>query len=165
MNGLLKKSLRLRFVGPMLLLGVAALAGTGQVALGQDSVRGTFVLPVAAHLGDTVLPAGEYKFYVQAVGSMQVTDPIQSGSGPVLVVIYGAKDGPIMKVLATSSKLDAHDPKVANLQADDAGIAFQSLYLESMGVELEFYANKSKRAMLSKGPVVAQSATPVKASN
>jgi hypothetical protein len=166
MNGLLKKSLRLRLVGTMLLLGMAALAGTGTVALGQEALQGTFILPVEARLGDTMLPAGEYKFYVEALGSTQATSSMQFGSSPVMVVVCGlAKGGPIVKVLATASKLDVHDPKTPSLQADDAGMVFHSMYLENAGVEVEFYTNKAKHAMQAKGPEVAQRVASAKASD
>ena len=88
-NRLGKKSQRMRWVGTIVLLGLAALGGTAIPALCQEMVQGKFTLPVEARLGNTVLPAGEYKFSVVPLGNIRLADSIQVVSSYVQVVVRG----------------------------------------------------------------------------
>ncbi|HZR58152.1 MAG TPA: hypothetical protein VFA74_14855 [Terriglobales bacterium] len=54
------------------LFGVLGISALTSFAHGQES-SGKFTLPYAAHCGDAVLPAGEYRFSIDLSSSTPIT--------------------------------------------------------------------------------------------
>ncbi len=168
MNRLQKKSLRMRSVGTMVLLGLAAFGGTAKPALGQDRVQGKFTLPVEARLGKTVLSEGEYKFSVVPMGNIRSVDSIQTGSSHVRVMVTGtAKGGAFANVVAMASReADTPNPKGLDIRADGSGMMIHSICLEKLGVVLKFIDNnKTKNVMHARVPELQQGGTSGKGSD
>jgi hypothetical protein len=153
MTGLRNKLLRMCSVGTMFLLMLAALGATAKPALGQDTVQGKFILTGEARLGKTMLPAGEYKFYVTPLGNTFSVESIQTVNSPVLVVIWGAaKNGPMASVLATASRpTDMSNPQTMDLQADGTGTVIYSMSLEKLGLVVQFREPKIENEMRARG--------------
>lgn len=166
-NRLGKKSQRMRWVGTMVLLGLAALGGTAIPALGQEMVLGKFTLPVEARLGKTVLPAGEYKFSVVTLGNIRLVSSIQAASSHVQVVVQSmAKGGPFASVVAMASRdADTPNPTALDIRADGDGMLIHSMCLEKLGLVLVFNGNKSKNVMRARGPEPQLGGTSVKGSD
>jgi hypothetical protein len=167
MSMLEKKSLRMRFGGKMVLLGLAALGGTAIPALGQDMVQGKFTLPVEARLGKTVLPTGTYKFSLVTLGNIRSVGSIQTGSSHVQVVVESmAKGGPFANVVAMASReADTPNPQALDIQADGSGMVIHSMSLAKLGLVIQFSENKSKDVMHARGPALQQGGTSVKGSD
>ena len=167
MNRLQEKSLRMRSVGTIVLLGLAALGGTAKPALGQDMLQGKFTLPVEARLGKTLLSAGEYKFSVVPLGNIRLADSIQVVSSYVQVVVRGtAKGGQFASVVAMASRqADTPNPKALDIRADGTGMMIHSMCLEKLGLVFEFHDNKTKNVMHARGPELPQGGASVKGSD
>src|SRR5271167_4213874 len=151
MNALGMKSLSLRSMGTMLLLGLATLAGTGPLALGQDTVLGKLTLPVEARLGNTILPPGEYKLYIQVLGTTLSINSIQAVNSPVMVLVTSmTKGGPVASTLAMASRQNLRNPKAMNLLPDAAGTMLHSISLDNLGLVLQFVDSGAKDTLHAK---------------
>ena len=129
----------LRSLALFAVFALALLAGTGPLALGQEAVQGTLTLPIAARLGSTLLPPGDYKFTVQLIGAVRSIDGVQLVSTPVSVLLMGtSKDAPIASALAMASRPDPRTPKLLEFVPDGHGVAIHSIALDTLGVVLQF---------------------------
>ncbi len=165
MNTLLKRFGSQRSLGMLALLGLSALAGSGPVAIGQETVRGTLTLPVEARLGNTVLPSGEYKLNVALVGTTLSLSSIQDVYTPVMVMVTPlTKGGPVASVLAMAYKADLRNPKSMDIQPDGSGKMIHSIPLDNLGLVLQII-NKSANTLRARGPEMAQGVTSAKASD
>jgi hypothetical protein len=145
---------------------LALLAGTGPLALGQESVQGTMTLPVAARLGSTLLPPGEYKFSVQLIGSTRSVAGIQLVATPVSVLVIGmSKDAPIASALAMASRPDPRNPKLLELMPDGSGLAIHSISLDTLGLVLQFFDSGARTALHVRAPQSSPSVISAKASD
>jgi hypothetical protein len=166
MNRLQKKSKWMRSLKMTVLLGLAALGGTAQLALGQETVQGEFKLSVEAQLGKTVLSAGEYKFSVQPLGIIRSVGSIHVGKTPVLVVVRAmTKGGPVASVMAMASSPDTVNPKALDIRQEGTAMMIRSMCLEKLGLVLQFNENRTKNAMLARGQELPQGGTLVKGSD
>jgi hypothetical protein len=165
MNVLQKQKSRWRFVSTAIVFGMLAMAGSGTRAYGQSSLQGEVNLPVEARFGKTTLPAGTYRFIVQPVGISQTVASSLASSNQVLVSMSGvAKGGPIASVVASASKPHSRNPNADSILSYGTGNIFRSMYLENLGVVLEFYESKPKNTMHARGPEVSPGASSVKGS-
>ena len=166
MNTLLKKFVSRRSLGRMTLLGLAALAGSGPLAFGQETVRGKLTLPVEARLGNTVLPPGEYKLNVALVGTTLSVSSIQDVYTPVMVMVTPLTKGrPVASVLAMAYKPDSRNPKAMDIQPDGSGNMIHSIPLDDLGLVLQIIDNKSANTLRARGPEMAQGVASAKASD
>jgi hypothetical protein len=164
MNTLLKRFGSKRSLGMMALLGLAGLAGSGPLALGQETVQGKLTLPVEARLGHTMLPPGEYKLNVALVGTTLSVNSIQDVYTPVMVMVTPlTKGGPAASVLAMAYKPDPHNSKAMDIQPDGSGKMIHSIPLENLGLVLQIIDNASTRR--ARGPEMTQGVTSAKASD
>ncbi|MFI5057911.1 MAG: hypothetical protein ACHQLQ_06980 [Candidatus Acidiferrales bacterium] len=167
MNRLQKKSLRMRFVGTVVLLGLAVFGGTAIPAFGQDTVQGKIMLPVEARLGKTVLPAGKYNFSVVTMGNIRSVGSIQAGSSHVRVMVWSTtKGGPFANVVAMASRgADTPNPKPLDIRADGSGMMIHSMCLAKLGLVIKFNESKTKNVMRARGPELQQGGASVKGSD
>ncbi len=87
------------------LLGLMAFCGVASPVLGQETVAGKFTLTENTRLGKKVLPAGSYKFSVEATGVLQSVKSIQGASQVVQVIVTPeAKSGPITIIFAMATR-------------------------------------------------------------
>ena len=166
MNTLFKRFLPRRSFGIVAFLRLSAFAGTGPLALGQDTVQGKLTLPVEARLGNTVLPPGEYRFHVTLAGTTSSVNSIQDVATPVIVTLNGlTKDGPIASVVAMAFKRDPRSPKAMDIQQDGAGKMIHAISLENLGLVLQIIDNKPAKTLHARGPDMALGVTSAKASD
>jgi hypothetical protein len=166
MNTLLTKFISKRSLGMMALLGLAALAGSGPLAFGQETVQGRLTLPVEARLGNTVLPPGEYKLNVALVGTTLSVNSIQDVYTPVMVMVSPlTKGGPVASVLAMAYKPDLRNPKAMDIQPDGSGKMIHSIPLDNFGLVLQIIDGKSGNTLRARGPEMAQGVASAKASD
>jgi hypothetical protein len=121
-------------------LGALALAGTAGSTPAQETVGGHFTLNESARFGDTVLAAGQYKFYIATVGVQQSVASLQDGvNSLVQVVLQSEKSGAQASVLAMASG-DKHqgDSNELILAAGKDGTLAKSLYMEKEGLLVNF---------------------------
>jgi hypothetical protein len=159
MNRLHNKSLRMRWLGTIVSLGLVAFAGTAKSTLANDTpqgdaIQGKFTLPMQARLGKTVLPAGDYKFSVITVGTIRSISSIQSGNTTVQVVVWSlAKGGPLANIFATAStESDTADLKPMDIREDENGMMIHSISLEKFGVVISFNEKKTDNLMRARAP-------------
>ncbi|HXM97740.1 MAG TPA: hypothetical protein VN982_04640 [Candidatus Dormibacteraeota bacterium] len=172
MNTLQNKSLRMRWLGSVVSLGLTVFAGIASPTLANetvqgDAVNGKFTLPMQARLGNTVLPAGNYKFSVITVGSIRSVSSIQTGNRLVQVVVWSlAKGGPLANMFATASKeSDITDPKPLDIREDENGMTIHSMWLEKLGMVIEFNGNKPNNVMRARAPEPQQAVASAKGSD
>jgi hypothetical protein len=166
MNTLLKRFGSKRSLGMMALLGLSALAGTGPMAFGQDTVQGKLTLPVEARLGNTMLPPGEYKLNVALVGTTLSVNSIQDVYTPVMVMLTPlSKGGRVASVMAMAFKPDTRNPKAMDIQPDGSGKMIHSIPLDNLGLVLQIIDNKSANTLRARGPEMAQGVTSARASD
>jgi hypothetical protein len=139
----LKLSFRSFALAAMFLLAI--LAGAGPLAFAQESVQGTLTLPVAAKLGNTSLPPGEYKFYVHLLGPTLSMEGVQLVSSRVAVLLMGtAKDAPLASALAMVSRPGPNTPKMIDLVPEGNTLAIHAISIDSLGLVVQFYESNSK---------------------
>jgi hypothetical protein len=148
------------------LLGLAALAGSGPLALGQETVQGKLTLPVEARLGHTMLPPGEYKLNVAFLGTTLSVNSIQDVYTPVMVMVTPlTKGGPVASVLAMAYKPDLRNPKAMDIHPDGSGKMIHCIPLENLGLVLQIIDNKSVNTLRARGPEMTRGVTSAKASD
>jgi hypothetical protein len=157
MNAMKKVSLRWRFVGNVALFGLLALAGSGSRAFAQSTLQGEVTLPVEARFGEATLPAGTYKFTVQAVGVSQTINTATGATNQVLVSMTGLSKGTtIASVLGWATQQSARGQGTTDIRMEEAGNIFQSMYLDNVGMLIEFREGKLKNAMHAQAPAVSR---------
>jgi hypothetical protein len=166
MNTLLKRFGSKRSLGMVALLGFAALAGTGPLASGQETVQGKLTLPVAARLGNTMLPPGEYQLRVALVGTTLSVNSIHDVHIPVILMVTPlTKGGRVASVLAMAFKPDPRNPKTMDIQPDGSGKMIHSIPLDDLGLVLQIINNKSTNTLRARVPEMAQGVAFAKASD
>jgi hypothetical protein len=163
MNAGRKVSLRWGFAGKVVLFGLMVLAGTSSQAFAQSVLQGEVTLPVEARFGNTMLPPGTYKFAVQAVGISQVINTSSGATNQVLVSMTGLTKGTaIASVLGWAIQQGAPGSDAKDIRIDEAGNTFQSMYLDNIGMLIEFREGKSRNAMHAQVPAISHAATTAK---
>ncbi len=140
------------------LLGLMAFCGVASPVLGQETVAGKFTLTENTRLGKKVLPAGSYKFSVEATGVLQSVKSIQGASQVVQVIVTPeAKSGPITIIfaMATRSAQAMYSSKLV-LAPEKNEMVMQSMFLDQQGLVLDFDWLSAK----GKTAIVAQAARP-----
>ena len=133
-----KASLLLHFSG-VTLLAVTAVLATAQSALAQELVRGTFSLPVAAKLGGTDLPPGEYHVSVQSLDAINSVDSIQLGNSRVMVTLNGtSKDAHAVSLLANASRSAVANSQTPSSLEFSAANAIRTITLTNLGLTIDF---------------------------
>jgi hypothetical protein len=148
------------------LLSLALIAGTGPLALAQESVQGKVSLPVEARVGNTMVPPGEYYLSVKLLGPMRSVEAIQSVDTLVSVLLVStAKGGPVASALATASRFDSRNPIANDIQPDGSGYKLHSMALENTGLVLQFIEGGSKSMMHARAAAPVQVVASAKASD
>ncbi|HUL34932.1 MAG TPA: hypothetical protein VL128_13695 [Candidatus Eisenbacteria bacterium] len=138
-------SLRSFLIGSAFL--IALLAGTGPLAFGQETIQGTMKLSVAARLGSTVLPAGEYRLSVSMLGGTHSLSDVQVASHVAVLVTGMSKNAPTASVIATAFRSTPNSPKPVNFASFSDGLAIHSIALDSYGVVIKFYETGAKTTL------------------
>ena len=104
MANLNSKSIYQTVLAKMLVWGAFAVCGTASPLLAQNAIGGNFTLNENTRFGNTVLGAGQYKFLIEPIGTIQSIRSIQQGAGHlVLVVMRPEKSGPVVSIFAMAS--------------------------------------------------------------
>jgi len=139
MNTVKTLLLSLRSIRIAAFLLLAVVAGSGPLVFAQESVQGAMTLPVAVKFGNNILPPGEYKFFVQLLGTTRSFEDVQLVANPVSVLFIGVSKGtPSVSGMAAATRLDPRGPKALELVSDGDGMVIHSLTLESLGVWIQF---------------------------
>jgi hypothetical protein len=158
MATLFSKSVYHSTIAKMTLLGLMAFWGAAGPAFGQESVAGKFTLTGNTRLGKKSLPAGSYKFSVEATGVMQSVKSIQGAPQVVQVIVTPeAKSGPVTIIfaMATRSAQAMYSSKLV-LAPEKNEMVMHSMFLDQQGLVLDFDWLSAK----GKTPIVAQAARP-----
>jgi hypothetical protein len=148
------------------LLSLALIAGTGPLALAQDTVQGKVSLLVGARFGNTILPPGEYHLSVQLLGAKRSVEAIQSVDTPVAVLLIStAKGGPAAGSLAMASRPDPRNPIANDIRPDGSGYKIHSVTLENVGLVIQFVEGSSKGTLHTRAAAPAQVVASAKSSD
>jgi len=143
-------------LGKIALLGLAMLFGSWKTARAQDIVQGTFTLTEAARMGNTLLPPGEYQFFVQAL-----TRSGWYANSPVIVNVRGmGKGAPYTSVIAVGSK-QLTPPSVNTMELRRAGIdmSIDAMHLENIELVFRRGEERAKTEARTRGAEPTQTAT------
>jgi hypothetical protein len=154
MTTLFSKSIYRNAFAKLALLGMMAVCGAAGPAFGQESVGGKFTLTENARLGKKYLPAGSYKFSVEATGVMQSVSSIQGAPQVVQVIVTPeTKPGPvtILFAMASRSAQAMYSSKLV-LSPEKNEMVMRSMFLDQQGLVLDFDSLRGK----GKTQVVAQ---------
>jgi hypothetical protein len=141
-----------------ILVWAALVVGAPAIPLyAQDTIAGNFKLNENARFGDTVLAPGQYKFSIEAVGSIQSMRSIQQGAGHlVLVVVRPENSGPAASIFAMASvSRSEHRTSELVLEPEKEQALVRALHLEKEGLEVNFDWANTKAT-----PVIAQQSAP-----
>jgi len=133
-----------------------AFCGAAVPALGQETVAGRFTLAENTRLGKKFLPAGSYKFSVEATGVLQSVKSIQGAPQVVQVIVTPeAKSGAVTIIfaMATRSAEAMYSSKLV-LSPEKNEMVMHSMFLDQQGLVLDFDSLSGK----GKTQVVAQTA-------
>jgi hypothetical protein len=156
MNAMKKVSLWWSFVGKVVLFGLLALAASSSQTFAQSMLQGEVTLPVEARFGEATLPAGTYKFTVQAVGVSQTINTAPGANSQVLISMTGLTKGTtIASVLGWATQQSAREQGTTDIRMEEAGNIFQSMYLDNVGMLIEFREGKLKNAIHAQTPAVS----------
>jgi hypothetical protein len=107
MLNLNSKSIYHAVLARVLVWGALAVCVTESPVLAQNIIGGNFMLNESTRFGNTVLGAGQYKFSIEPVGTIQSIRSIQGGAGHlVLVVVRAEKSGAVASIFAMASPCD-----------------------------------------------------------
>ena len=140
------------------LLGLMVLCGAASPAFGQQTVAGKFTLTENTRLGKKFLPAGRYKFSVEATGVMQSVKSIQGAPQVVHVIVTPeTKSGPVTIIfaMATRSGQAMYSSKLV-LSPEKNEMVMHTLFLDQQGLVLDFDSLSPK----GKTQAVAQAGRP-----
>ena len=159
MANLNSKSIYQTVLAKMLVWGVLALCGTASPLLAQDAIGGNFTLNENTRFGNTVLGAGQYKFLIEPIGTIQSIRSIQQGAGHlVLVVMRPEKSGPVASIFAMASPSGhAREANELILGSEKTEALAQTMYLEKEGLVVDFNWSSPK----DKSQVIAQQTMPL----
>jgi hypothetical protein len=115
---------------------------------GAETVRGTFKLPVEAHWGKMVLVPGEYEFVVDTESSTRV-------------IVVRSKNSGWSGMVMSEGLSDASPAEGASLMLakSEEGMYVQTLYLNDVGVALNFAVPKIRMTKLAKSTMASASGT------
>jgi hypothetical protein len=160
----LKLSFRSFALAAMFLLAI--LAGVGPLALAQESVKGTMTLPVAARLGNTMLPPGEYKFSVALIGLTHSILDVEAV--PVRVAVFvssTSKGGAVASAIAEASRLQPSGPQPVNLLTDGDAMMIHSLALSDFGIVVQFFGAAKTSTLHAQSTPTSTTVISAKATN
>jgi hypothetical protein len=142
-----------------LLFAALATCVAASALLAQNTISGNFTLNESARFGNTVLSAGQYKFWIEPIGTVQSIRSIQQGAGHlVLVVLRPEKSGTVASVFALASPSGhTRETNELILEPEKTGTLAQSMYLEKEGLVVDFNWSTPR----AKSQVVAQQTAPV----
>jgi hypothetical protein len=132
--------------------------GAAGPVLGQETVAGKFTLTENTRFGKKFLPAGNYKFSIEATGVMQSVQSIQGARQVVQVIVTPeARSTPIAIMFAMATR-SAHalDSSKLVLASDKNELVMRSMFLDQQGLVLDFDWLSPK----GKTQIVAQAARP-----
>jgi hypothetical protein len=158
MATLFTKSVYCSALAKVALFGLMAFCGAAGPALGQETVTGRFTLTENTRLGKKSLPAGSYKFSVEATGVRQSVKSIQGAPQVVQVIVTPqVKSGPVTIIfaMATRSAQAMYSSKLV-LAPEKNEMVMHSMFLDQQGLVLDFDWLSTK----GKTQVVAQAARP-----
>jgi|SRR5208282_6004441 len=149
-----KKSIRT--LGSMALLGLAMLLASSKAAMAQDIVQGQFTLTEPARLGNTVLPSGEYQFFVHTLARSG-----WAANSPVIVDVRGmSKGAPFASVIAVGSRqLTPPSENTMELHREGIDMNIKSMHLENIELVFRQATEKTKTEARTRGTEPAQVAT------
>jgi hypothetical protein len=159
MADLKNKSIFQGVLARIMVCGALAACITASPLLAQNAIGGNFTLNENARFGNTVLGAGQYKFSIEPIGTIQSIRSIQQGAGHlVLVVLRPEKSGPVASIFAMASPSGhGRETNELILEPEKAGTLAQTMYLEKEGLVVDFRWWSPK----AKSQVVAQQTVPV----
>lgn len=139
--------------------GALAICANASPLPAQNAIGGNFALNESARFGNTVLAAGQYRFSIEPLGTIQSIHSIQQGAGHlVLVVLKPEKSGPVVSIFAMASPSDhSREANELVLESEKTGTLAETLYLDKEGLMVDFLWWSPK----AKSQVVAQLAVPV----
>jgi hypothetical protein len=147
----------------MLAWGALAICATASPVLAQNSLAGHFTLNENARVGATVLGAGQYKFSIEPIGTIQSIRAIQQGASHlVLVVMKPEKSGPTASIFAMASPSDhTREASELILEPERTGTVVQTMYLEKedLVVDFRWASPKTKDQVIAERTVPAQTAS------
>ena len=158
MVNLNSKSIYQAVMAKILVWGALAVGAPAIPLYAQDTIAGNFKLNENARFGDTVLAPGQYKFSIEAVGTIQSMRSIQQGAGHlVLVVVRPENSGPAASIFAMASvSRSEHRTSELILEPEKEQVQVRAMHLEKEGLEVNFdWANTGTRI-----PVIAQQSAP-----
>jgi len=141
------RSLSVRSISLFTLFVLALLAGTGPLAGAQEAVQGTMTLPVAAKLGSTLLPPGQYKFTVALLGDTHSISDIAAPKHVYVLLAGISKDAPVASAIAMAFPMGAHDPIPANFVSTGDALMISALPLPEFGIVVQFLGASGKEAL------------------
>jgi hypothetical protein len=143
----------------MVSCGALAACITASPLPAQDTIDGKFTLSENARFGDAVIGAGQYRFSIEPVGTIQSIHSIQEGVGHlVLVVLKPEKSGHAVSIFAMASPSGRRrETSELILEPEKAGTLAQTKYLEVEGLIVDFRWSTPK----VKSPVMSQQTAPV----
>jgi hypothetical protein len=152
------KSIYQAVMAKILVWGALAVGAPAIPLYAQDTIAGNFKLNENARFGDTVLAPGQYKFSIEAVGTIQSMRSIQQGAGHlVLVVVRPENSGPAASIFAMASvSRSEHRTSELILEPEKEQALVRALHLEQEGLEVNFDWANTK----AKTPVIAQQSAP-----
>ena len=152
------KSIYQAVMAKILVWGALAVGAPAIPLYAQDTIAGNFKLNENARFGDTVLAPGQYKFSIEAVGTIQSMRSIQQGAGHlVLVVVRPKNSGPAASIFAMASvSRSEHRTSELILEPEKEQALVRALHLEQEGLEVNFDWANTK----AKTPVIAQQIVP-----
>lgn len=154
MTNLLSKSIYHSAIAKVAFFGLMVFCGAAGPALGQETVAGKFTLTENTRLGKKFLPAGSYKFSVEATGVLQSVKSIQGSPQVVQVIVTPeAKSGPVTIIFAQASRSGQamYSSKLV-LSSEKNEMVMHSMFLDQQGLVLDFDWLSAK----GKTPIVAQ---------
>ena len=140
MTNLIDKSIYRSMIAKVTLLGLMAVCGTAGPAFAQETVAGKFTLTQNTRLGKRFLPAGSYKFSIEATGMLQSVKSIQGSPLVVQVIVTPeAKSGPVTIIfaMATRSAQALYSSKLV-LAPEKNEMVMHSMVLDQQGLVLDF---------------------------
>ena len=140
----------------MLLLALVAVGVAASPIRAQNAVEGKFTLPFEARCGKMRLPAGQYKFSIQPLGTIQAVTSIDSGRHLVLVTVRQAGGEHLTAlVMAMATHQDDHTNSNALVFLPSGNdMVVRSFRLAKMGLVVDINMSKVE------GEIYARTAEP-----
>ncbi len=159
MDTLKNKSMFRTVFARMMAWGALAMCIPASPLLAKNEIAGKFTLNENARFGDTILGAGQYKFSIEAVGTISSMRSIQEGAGHlVLVVVRPERPGRTASIFAMASpSKHASEINELVLEPEKTGALAETMYLEREGLVVNFRWAEPK----GKNPVVAEQRVPL----